>query len=43
VRERFALVRKEKDDVAGFGLLLAQPKPQTDAVDRGRVLRPFSE
>ena len=32
--QSFALVAEQEDDVAGFGLRLAQFKPQSDAFDR---------
>ena len=38
MRERLALIAIEQNDVAGFGLLLAQLQTQADALDLGGVL-----
>ena len=41
MRQRFALVAIEQNDVAGFGLLLAQLQAQADALDLVGDLAPF--
>ena len=41
MRQSFALVGEQKDDVARLGLRLAQLEPQADAVDGVFVLTPF--
>jgi hypothetical protein len=38
MRQRLALVAIEQNDVAGFGLLLAQLQAQADPLDLGGVL-----
>jgi hypothetical protein len=42
MRQRLAFVAIEKNDVAGFGLTLAQLQAQADPVDLAGDLRPFS-
>ena len=38
MRQRLALVAVEKDDIAGFGLALAQLQPQADPIHLARGL-----
>ena len=41
MRQRLALIAIEQDDIAGFGLLLAQPQTQADPFDLGGTLPPL--
>ena len=41
MRQRLALVAIEQNNVAGFGLLLAQLQTQTDPIDLAGDLPPF--